>query len=367
MASRDGAIARAVRVTKSDQARVLTDLARARRTAGLSHRDVGRACGMSRSMVARIESGQRTATAAELAAIGAAVGLDIRLHAYPAGDPIRDAGQQRLLERFRLHLDESIVMTTEVPLPIEGDLRGWDAILRTRTWHKPVEGETVIDDVQALERRVRLKVRDGGVDGVILVVANTRRNRRAIAAAPSAFQEFDRDARRAARGPPWPPRPGRQRDRVRLTERRGSARQRAVAADPGRRRAERHEDADDVINREAVDQVPARVRRVARDPERKAAHEPVGALLALAMGRPLGGLTGANRLDGRRRLASGRGGRRNGDRRRGGSDPRRRTDPPGHSNSDDAGQHDRRHPQRHPARASRADGALSREPVSRGR
>jgi hypothetical protein len=41
-----------------------------------------------------------------------------------------------------------------------------------------------------------LKVRDGGADGVILVIANTRRNRRAIAAAPGAFRDFDRDARR---------------------------------------------------------------------------------------------------------------------------------------------------------------------------
>jgi hypothetical protein len=121
---------------------------------------------------------------------------DIRLHADLAGDPIRDAGQQRLLDRFRLHLHESIVMTTEVPLPIEGDLRGWDAILRTRTWHKPVEAETVIDDVQAQERRLRLKMRDGGAHAVILLISYPRGNRPAIAAAPSGFHDFDRDARR---------------------------------------------------------------------------------------------------------------------------------------------------------------------------
>ena len=42
----------------------------------------------------------------------------------------------------------------------------------------------------------RLEIRDGGVDGVILLVADTQRIRRALAAAPSAFQGFDRDARR---------------------------------------------------------------------------------------------------------------------------------------------------------------------------
>jgi hypothetical protein len=133
---------------------------------------------------------------AELAAIGAAVGRDVRLQAYLAGDPIRDAGTQRLLERFRARLHPSLRMTPEVGLPIPGDLRAWDAMVAASTWRRPAEAETVIDDIQALERRLALKVRDGGVDGVILVVAHTRRNRRAVAAAPAAFAGFDRDARR---------------------------------------------------------------------------------------------------------------------------------------------------------------------------
>lgn len=151
---------------------------------------------MSRSMVARIERGQRPATVVELSAIGAAVGQDVRMHAYIAGDPIRDAGQQRLLGRLRAHLHPSILMSTEVPLPIEGDRRAWDAMLRTPAWRRPLEAETVIEDVQAVERKLQLKIRDGGIDGVILVISNTRRNRRAIAGAPGAFQGFDRDARR---------------------------------------------------------------------------------------------------------------------------------------------------------------------------
>jgi hypothetical protein len=72
-------------------------------------------------------------------------------------------------------------------------------MLRTTTWRRPVEAETAIDDVQAVDRRVQLKVRDGAVDGVILLVADTLRNRRALAAAPSAFTNFDRDARRVLR------------------------------------------------------------------------------------------------------------------------------------------------------------------------
>lgn len=196
MPTRDGPVARATRVAADDQRRVLAELARAQRSAGLSDEDVARACRMSRWTVARIVDGRRRASVVELAAIGATVGRDIRLHAYPAGDPIRDAGQQRLLDRFRARLHVSLVMRTEVALPIEADFRAWDAVIRGVDWRRPAEAETVLDDIQALERRLALKVRDGGVDGVILVIADTPRNRRALAAAPGSFSAFDRNARR---------------------------------------------------------------------------------------------------------------------------------------------------------------------------
>jgi hypothetical protein len=94
---------------------------------------------MSRWTVARIVDGRRRASVIELAAIGATVGRDVRLHAYPGGDPIRDAGQQRLLDRFRARLHPSLAMPTEVPLPIEGDLRAWDAMVRGVDWRRPAE------------------------------------------------------------------------------------------------------------------------------------------------------------------------------------------------------------------------------------
>jgi hypothetical protein len=171
---------------------VLAELARAQRSAGLSDEAVAHACRMSRWTVARIVDGRRRASLVELAAIGAAVARDIRMHAYPAGDPIRDAGQQRLLDRFRARLHTGLAVRTEVPLPIESDPRAWDAMVRGADWRRPAEAETVLDDIQALERRLALKVRDG----VILVIANTGRNRLALAAAPGSFLGFDRNARR---------------------------------------------------------------------------------------------------------------------------------------------------------------------------
>jgi hypothetical protein len=188
MTSRGGPIARALRIAGEDQARVRGEITRGRRGAGLSQTEVGRPCGLSRSVVARIEAGTRRGTTVEeLSCLGAVVGLDVRLRAFPAGDAIRDAGQSRVLARLRGRLHVSLGWSTEVPLPISEDLRAWDAMIRGPAWQIGVEAETVLDDVQAVERRLALKERDGGVDRVILLVADTKRNRRALAAAPAAF------------------------------------------------------------------------------------------------------------------------------------------------------------------------------------
>lgn len=182
-----------------DTQNVVAEIARARTSAGLSDADLGRAARMSRWTVARLIRGVRPPSIVELAALGAAVGLDVRVRAYLAGDPIRDAGQQRLVDRFRAELHPSIAIRTEVPLPIEGDRRAWDAVITGAGWRAGVEAETVLDDLQALERRLELKVRDGGLDRVILVAASTPRNRRALASAPNALGRLGRESRSTLR------------------------------------------------------------------------------------------------------------------------------------------------------------------------
>ena len=131
----------------------------------------------------------------DLGAWCAIVGLDLVLKAYPAGDPIGDAGQLRLLERFRPVLHPTLHWRTEVGLPIPGDLRAWDALIRGDGWRIGVEAETVLSDVQALERRLALKMRDGGVDHVILVLADTPRNRQIRAASAAAFHGLNGNPR----------------------------------------------------------------------------------------------------------------------------------------------------------------------------
>jgi transcriptional regulator with XRE-family HTH domain len=196
MTARNGPIERSVRRIDEDLHRALLDFGVARRGSGLSLDAIGAACRVAGSTAARTASG---ATANPdlrlLAAMSAAVGLELRLRAYPAGDAIRDRGQQRLLDRLRARLGPRLRWRTEVALPIEGDLRAWDAVITGDGWQIAVEAETVLDDLQALERRVALKQRDGGLDHVILLVADTRRNRRTLLAAPGAFGGFSRDSR----------------------------------------------------------------------------------------------------------------------------------------------------------------------------
>ena len=169
---------------------------RARMNAGLSLRIAGDASGAPHQQLMRFEAGLLDRiSVSEVGAWCAVVGLDLVFKAYPAGDAIRDASQARLLERLRVLLHPGLRWRTEVGLPIPGDLRAWDALIRGEDWRIGVEAETVLSDIQALERRLALKTRDGGVDHVILLVADTPRNRRARAAAPAAFTGYAADPR----------------------------------------------------------------------------------------------------------------------------------------------------------------------------
>jgi hypothetical protein len=72
---------------------------------------------------------------------------------------------------------------TEVPLPIAGDLRAWDGLASGEGSRFGVEAETRPRDAQALNRRLQLKVRDGEVDGVLLVLRDGKANRAFVRAA----------------------------------------------------------------------------------------------------------------------------------------------------------------------------------------
>ncbi len=115
-----------------------------------------------------------------LAVVGAVLGLDVSMRAYPDGDPIRDSAQIALLARLRILLPATVRWRTEVPLDLPGDRRAWDAVIVGSGWRVPVDAESRLRDVQACSRTVALKRRDDRSAVVILLVADTRHNRRVL-------------------------------------------------------------------------------------------------------------------------------------------------------------------------------------------
>jgi transcriptional regulator with XRE-family HTH domain len=149
--------------------------------AGLSLADVGRAAGMSYSQVGRIERAVLPSVSIlQLARIASVVGLDLGMRVYPNGSPFRDKAHLELIQRFRNRLSPKLSVRTEVPLPISGDLRAWDLVVYGAGEPIGIEAETRLTDMQALERKIALKMRDGTMTRVVVVVSATRNNRLAL-------------------------------------------------------------------------------------------------------------------------------------------------------------------------------------------
>jgi len=143
---------------------------------------VARVSGLSQSLVSRTERGLRPELTIDQAAmLCATLGLRLYIRAYPAGSPVRDAAQLPLLKRFRPEVSDVYGWRTEVPVVHRGvnrrgDLRAWDVVLDGPA-RIGVDAETRLHDIQAVQRRTELKLRDGDVDLVVLLVAATRHNR----------------------------------------------------------------------------------------------------------------------------------------------------------------------------------------------
>ena len=97
---------------------------------------------------------------------------------------LRDRVQLRLLEAFRSRLHPSLSWRTEVPLPIGGDRRAWDAVIGAPDGLVGIEGLSRIGAADATIRRVNLKLADDPrISRAVLVVNDTARNRSALRAA----------------------------------------------------------------------------------------------------------------------------------------------------------------------------------------
>lgn len=163
------------------------EIRRARLAAGLRLADVGRAIGRSGSWVSRAERGLvRGIGLEELTVVGAAVGVRVWAAAYAGERAIADAPQLALLRRFRARVGEMWQWKFEVVVPIAGDRRAADAVLYGATVRILVEAFTRLADAQAQLRSVQAKARDLGIERVVIVIAATNANRRALGMANDA-------------------------------------------------------------------------------------------------------------------------------------------------------------------------------------
>jgi transcriptional regulator with XRE-family HTH domain len=189
MATRERPADRGQRLGHAALVRIGAELRAARTACGLSIDQVALALGISNAEVSRIERARSpNAPAITLFRFAAVVGLDLVLRSYAGPSRLRDGAHIELLGDFRALLHKALGWATEVPLPIPGDQRAWDGTVRGPDWLFGVEAETAPRDGQALARRLQLKLRDGGVDGVLLLVRDTRAVRQFLAEAADLLQ-----------------------------------------------------------------------------------------------------------------------------------------------------------------------------------
>jgi transcriptional regulator with XRE-family HTH domain len=167
--------------TRRQVERLVADLRDGRIEAGLSLAECARAAGLSPSQLGRLERGELgQPTLEQLSRAAAPLGLRVSVRAYPAGSPLRDRAQLALLRRFEACLGTPLRLRREVPIPVEGDARSWDAMVEGDAQPFFVEGESHVRDLQAFERKLRAKLRDDPRSSVVIVVATRSAHHREL-------------------------------------------------------------------------------------------------------------------------------------------------------------------------------------------
>lgn len=159
----------------------------ARLTAGLRLIDVATVLRMSAAHVSRVENGLiKGIGVPALTRHAAVVGLKPYVRLYPAISRPLDSAQLALFARLKERINPRWHIELEVPMPKVGDLRAADAVLSIEGCRCMVEVFTRVADFQAQLRSAHLKQRDLDADRLILVVAATATNRRALRLAEAA-------------------------------------------------------------------------------------------------------------------------------------------------------------------------------------
>jgi transcriptional regulator with XRE-family HTH domain len=189
MPTRMSAVDAAARRAQLQLDNVIGDLVNARHKAGLPQRRVARALGVSRSLVAAWEVRRVVPTHTQLSQWGAAVGLDVSLRTFLGGPPLRDAGQLRILSRLHVALGATWTWRTEVPISRNpADRRAMDAVLSRDDRRVGVEAVSRLTDAEGQIRPILLKQQAAGIECVVLVLADSRHNRQALAASGPTVQ-----------------------------------------------------------------------------------------------------------------------------------------------------------------------------------
>lgn len=183
MGSRGSSLSDALEWERQIRTAMASEIRLARISAGTSQRAAGARVGMSHAQFGRIERAELDdVTVGQLCRACAAVGLKPAMRAIPDAGPAFDGGQLAVFSRLRVLLPSTVRVRTEVPLPYRGDPRAWDAVLDLEPSATPVEAESRLRDIQAVDRRCTLKLRDSPFDRLILLVADTANNRRMLRA-----------------------------------------------------------------------------------------------------------------------------------------------------------------------------------------
>ena len=156
----------------------------ARHRIGATMQQVADRLGWSKSKVSRIERGKSPrVSVADVAHLTAVVGLRPSLKLFPAARALRDVGQLELLAALNSRMHPSWQTRQEVPMPQPNDLRAADQLSSIGGCRVMVEAYRRLSDFQAQSRSALLKQRDLGANRLVLLIEDTRANRRALAEA----------------------------------------------------------------------------------------------------------------------------------------------------------------------------------------
>jgi transcriptional regulator with XRE-family HTH domain len=146
---------REARMRERDLRRTIgAEVRQLREDSALSQAAVARAAGMDRSFLGRIETGERGASLATMAAIATVLGADLSVRAYPTTGPrIHDRIQAAVVEAFLRVLHRRWTAAPEIP--VHRPARGVIDLVLVEKARATVVATEMQSEIRRLEQQVR--------------------------------------------------------------------------------------------------------------------------------------------------------------------------------------------------------------------